>query len=236
MREQRKMVMYLAALVVCSGIPDGANPLLLSVLGTFAFLAHRRASQALTASRAPRWPRTTLCGLQRIIEFDGEEAVWNYLHFTAADVRRIADRLLPNRVELHDHHGSVSGIDALTTLLYRLVDPGTLLVHERVLGFPDWKQSDIIHTTAYLLVIRHGALLKSSNWLTPQRLANYADAIQQNGMPSETIVGFIDGTRRRLLIAIDALKPTCLHLNSSKVGVCAGGGVDGTDLGQRGPH
>ena len=195
-RERRRELLFLTTLVVCAVAPRGANPCFLLALGCGALLARQRAAEARLASQGVRWDPPAICGLDRIVLLKGVEGVWNLLHLSLSDIRRIARRLLPAQVELGGHYGSVKRVDALATLLLRLVDPGTLLAHEELIGFPDFKQSAIIHATARLLVVQHGHILHSPTWLTPARLASYASAISQNGSPTRTVVGFIDGTRR----------------------------------------
>jgi len=144
---------------VCE-VSSDADTLFFLALSCSAPVAHRRAAETRIAAQRLRWTPYTRCSLAWIRSVHGEQGAWNLLHPSpAGDVVLIANRLLPARVDLCGHYGSVSNIDALTALLLCLVDTASLLAYEALVGFAEFKQSAIIRATACLLVQRHGHLL-----------------------------------------------------------------------------
>jgi hypothetical protein len=93
---------------------------------------------------------------------------------------------------------SASGIDALAVCLARLAYPGRLetLCSQLHLAWSASKMSAIISATIRHIENEFGQqILYDSRFFTDQqRLAVYADAIQQCGAPFDCCIGFVDGT------------------------------------------
>jgi hypothetical protein len=117
---------------------------------------------------------------------------------TVDDVKVLANHFLPRIIVLPNKHGCVHNYDALATLLLWYSFPRRLYEMQRYTNYRHAVLSDIINTTARLLVARSWRHLVRPLHLSEERLESYADAVHDHGCPGISIVGFIDGTRRSI--------------------------------------
>ena len=165
-----------------------------------AVLQHMKAKAERVASRPAPYIQPEITGLARICALSGgsKSYVFDRLRFSYETIMTLARRLLPETVTTRFKHGTVSGVDALTGVLLRFADPAFMRSHEETIGWADWKLSDVVQTTSQILYEKWADCLRCPRWLSENRLGNYAKLITALGCPDVSIVGFIDGTRRRV--------------------------------------
>lgn len=143
--------------------------------------------------------------------FDPEDAQWtpfkwkDFFRFEKADMIRLQNALhLPETMYSEGQKKKWTGFEGLCLVLRRLSYPCRLKDMEEVFGRPRADLSVIFNRTVLFIHDTWGELLRNvgSPWLTPDRLASYAEAVSLR-CPLPNIWGFIDGTVRPICRPID---------------------------------
>lgn len=140
----------------------------------------------------PRGPK----GMEALIQHYGYEgALGVRLGLRREEVERLAEVFFGNEpIQLGQHKGSVSPVDALTITLYRIRNEGTLAEFERALGVDESVQSVVFNEVCAQLAYRFYPKFRIPRWVAARR-GIYSEAIKHHGCPIDGVIGFIDGTR-----------------------------------------
>ena len=127
-----------------------------------------------------------------------EEECENNFRFKKGDIPRLHHALfVPDELKSQSRT-KWSGMEGLCVVLRRLAYPNRLKDIVPIFGRSETELSMIFNGTLEWLYTQHSDLLESFNlhWLSPDKLLEYTEAVEEKGAPLQNCWGFIDGTLR----------------------------------------
>lgn len=127
-----------------------------------------------------------------------EEECLNNFRFGKDDIPRLQRAMHLPEVMTSASRTKWNGLEGLCVVLRRLAYPNRLKDLVPIFGRSQTELSMIFNTTLECIYDEHDSLLKSLDlhWLSPDKLLEYAQAIEAKGSPLTNCWGFIDGTVR----------------------------------------
>ena len=143
-----------------------------------------------------------------------------------AQVLRLADMLGVPKVVKTDCGFVVDGVCALTVLLYRLANPGTLNHLRLVFGLSASRISETFKFMLHWVNSKWGHLLKLDIDRIVHLLPEFAEAVYASGAPMTRVWGFVHGTVRPVARwARRWFRVDVVHLTSQRAHFIPIGGV-----------